>query len=76
MRVGGHALVLRQRLNVYVLRFERLPEPLLRCLHALAISRRSRRSTERRRRLDLTVSSLVSVGRAPAGRSPARPIEK
>jgi hypothetical protein len=39
MRVGGHARVLRQqRLNVYVLRFERLPEPMVRCLHALAIN--------------------------------------
>jgi hypothetical protein len=41
MRVAGHARVLRQlRLNVYVLRFERLPEPMSRRLHALAINGR------------------------------------
>jgi hypothetical protein len=41
MRVCGHARVLRQqRLNVYVLRFERLPEPMVRRLHALAVNAR------------------------------------
>jgi hypothetical protein len=41
MRVAGHARVLRQqRLHVYVLRFERLPEPMSRRLHALAITGR------------------------------------
>jgi hypothetical protein len=36
-RVGGRARVLRQqRPHVYVLRFERLPEAMYRCLHALA----------------------------------------
>lgn len=41
MRVAGHARVLRQqRLHVYVLRFERLPEPMSRCLHALAVNGR------------------------------------
>ncbi len=39
MRIAGHARVLRQqRANVYVLRFERLPEPMSRCLHALAVN--------------------------------------
>jgi PilZ domain len=41
MRISGHARVLRQeRPNVYVLRFERLPEPVVRRLHALAINAR------------------------------------
>lgn len=41
MRVAGHARVLRQqRPHVYVLRFEGLPEPMSRCLHALAINAR------------------------------------
>ena len=41
MRVAGHARVLRQqRAHVYVLRFERLPEPMSRCLHALAVNAR------------------------------------
>jgi hypothetical protein len=41
MRVGGIARVLRQeRLHVYALRFERLPEPMTRRLHALAITSR------------------------------------
>ncbi len=41
MRIAGHARVLRQqRLNVYVLRFERLPEPMSRRLHALAVNGR------------------------------------
>lgn len=41
MRVAGQARVLRQqRAHVYVLRFERLPEPMSRCLHALAVSSR------------------------------------
>ncbi len=41
MRIAGHARVLRQqRLHVYVLRFERLPEPMSRCLHALAVNGR------------------------------------
>jgi hypothetical protein len=41
MRVSGHARVLRQhRLNVYALRFEGLPEPMARRLHALAINER------------------------------------
>ncbi|HEU0316551.1 MAG TPA: PilZ domain-containing protein [Solirubrobacteraceae bacterium] len=36
MRVGGLARVLRQqRPHVYALRFERLPEAMYRCLHAL-----------------------------------------
>ena len=30
----------QQRLNVYVLRFERLPEPMVKRLHALAINAR------------------------------------
>ncbi len=41
MRVAGHARVLRQqRSHVYVLRFESLPEPMSRVLHALAINAR------------------------------------
>ncbi len=41
MRVHGAARVLRQeRMNRYVLRFERLPEPMTRRLHALAITSR------------------------------------
>ena len=41
IRVNGHARVLRQeRLSVYVLRFERLPEPMTQRLHALAINSR------------------------------------
>ena len=41
MRVAGHARVLSQQgPRVYVLRFERLPEPMARCLHALAINGR------------------------------------
>jgi hypothetical protein len=41
MRVSGHARVLRQqRPNVYALRFERLPEPMVRRLHALAVNAR------------------------------------
>lgn len=39
MRVGGRARVLRvERANVYTLRFEGLPEPMVRRLHALATS--------------------------------------
>jgi hypothetical protein len=39
MRVSGQARVLRQeRMNVYALRFEGLPEPMTRCLHALAVN--------------------------------------
>lgn len=39
MRINGRARVLRhERLNVYALRFEGLPEPMARCLHALAIN--------------------------------------
>jgi hypothetical protein len=39
MRVSGRARVLRQeRLNVYALRFEGLPDPMTRHLHALAIN--------------------------------------
>jgi hypothetical protein len=39
--VTGSARVLRQqRLNVYVLRFERLPQPMIRRLHALAVNSR------------------------------------
>jgi len=39
MRVSGQARVLRQeRLNGYALRFEGLPEPMARCLHALAVN--------------------------------------
>jgi hypothetical protein len=41
IRVGGRARVLRiDRANVYALRFEGLPEPMLRRLHALAITQR------------------------------------
>jgi hypothetical protein len=41
MRVTGSARVLRQqRLNVYVLRFEHLPAPMVRRLHALAVNSR------------------------------------
>jgi len=39
LRVSGRARVLRQeRSNVYALRFEGLPEPMTRCLHALAVN--------------------------------------
>jgi len=39
MRVSGIARVLRQeRMHVYVLRFEGLPEPMTRRLHALAVN--------------------------------------
>jgi len=39
MRVAGHARVLSQPgPHTYVLRFERLPEPMWRCLHALAVN--------------------------------------
>jgi hypothetical protein len=41
MRVAGHARVLGQQgPRIYTLRFERLPEPMSRCLHALAINGR------------------------------------
>ena len=41
MRVAGHARVLGQQgPRVYVLRFERLPEPMSRHLHALAVNGR------------------------------------
>jgi PilZ domain len=41
MRVSGRARVLRvERANVYALRFEGLPEPMVRRLHALAITQR------------------------------------
>lgn len=41
MRVNGQARVLRaERANVYALRFEGLPEPMARRLHALATSKR------------------------------------
>jgi hypothetical protein len=41
VRVTGSARVTsQQRLNVYVLRFERLPEPMIRRLHALAVNAR------------------------------------
>jgi hypothetical protein len=41
MRVNGQARVLRaERANVYALRFEGLPEPMARRLHALAINAR------------------------------------
>jgi hypothetical protein len=41
IRVAGHARVLRQqRAHVYVLRFERLPEPMARRLYALAVNSR------------------------------------
>jgi len=39
MRVNGNARVIGQeRANVYALRFEGLPEPMTRCLHALAVN--------------------------------------
>jgi hypothetical protein len=39
MRISGRARVLRQeRLNVYALGFEGLPEPMTRALHALAVN--------------------------------------
>lgn len=39
MRVTGSARVVGQeRANVYALRFEGLPEPMTRCLHALAVN--------------------------------------
>jgi hypothetical protein len=39
--VSGRARVLRvERANVYALRFEGLPEPMVRRLHALAITER------------------------------------
>lgn len=41
MRIHGAARVLRQeRMHVYALRFEGLPEPMTRRLHALAINAR------------------------------------
>lgn len=41
IRVTGSARVLRQqRLNIYVLRFEHLPAPMVRRLHALAVNSR------------------------------------
>ncbi len=41
IRVSGSARVVRQELpHVYALRFENLPEPMLRRLHALAINAR------------------------------------
>ena len=41
MRISGHARVVRQqRLNVYALRFEGLPAPMERRLHAIAINGR------------------------------------
>ena len=41
IRVTGSARVTsQQRLNVYMLRFERLPEPMVRRLHALAVNQR------------------------------------
>ncbi len=41
MRVAGSARVLRQeRPHVYSLRFEGLPEPMMRRLHALAVNAR------------------------------------
>jgi PilZ domain-containing protein len=41
IRITGSARVLRQqRHNVYVLRFEQLPAPMVNRLHALAINRR------------------------------------
>jgi hypothetical protein len=41
MRISGHARVQQQqRLNVYALRFEGLPAPMVRRLHALAINAR------------------------------------
>ncbi len=39
MRVSGRARVTcQERSNVYTLRFEGLPEPMTRCLHALAVN--------------------------------------
>jgi len=39
IRISGSARVVGQdRANVYVLRFEGLPEPMTRCLHALAVN--------------------------------------
>lgn len=39
IRVNGSARVIGQeRSNVYALRFENLPEPMTRCLHALAVN--------------------------------------
>jgi hypothetical protein len=41
IRVAGSARVTsQQRLNVYMLRFEHLPEPMIRRLHALAVNSR------------------------------------
>ena len=41
MRITGRARVIRQELpHVYSLRFEGLPEPMTRRLHALAITSR------------------------------------
>jgi hypothetical protein len=41
MRISGHARVVRQqRLNVYALRFEGLPAPMERRLHAIAVNGR------------------------------------
>jgi len=41
MRISGHARVVRQqRLNVYSLRFEHLPAPMQRRLHAIAVNNR------------------------------------
>ena len=41
MRISGRARVIRQELpHVYSLRFEGLPEPMIRRLHALAINAR------------------------------------
>lgn len=41
MRIAGHARVLSQQgPHVYALRFEHLPEPMARCLHALAVNGR------------------------------------
>ena len=41
IRVNGRARVVRiERANVYALRFEGLPEPIVRRLHALAVAQR------------------------------------
>ena len=41
MRISGQARVVRQqRLNVYALRFEHLPAPMERRLHAIAVNAR------------------------------------
>jgi len=41
MRISGHARVVRQqRMNLYVLRFEGLPAPMERRLHALSVNAR------------------------------------